>query len=189
MNLVWFTFEILNKLICNYMVGNQKSGWMINFLYLSVIPTKNLLFLYLFKWIQLVKFNSSINLYLFGSPRNEWSTHINDFNWYWSMKSSYSRADLFKFLFVGSKPVSSLVFVLSGGYSCFFDEDVHSFTSSLILSIRLFLLHLSIPISSSSLLLPFFSSFTVSTLPFLPHLGDLISSSSLLIPFNSSFVF
>ena len=105
------------------------------------------------------------------------------------MKPSHSRADLFNFLFVRSKQVSSLVFVLSGGYSCCFDEDVHPFTSSLILSIRLFLLHLRIPISPSSILLSLFSSFTVSTLPFLPHLGDLISSSSLLLPFNYLFLF
>ena len=98
-------------------------------------------------------------------------------------------ADLFNFLFVRSKRVSSLVFVLSGGYSCYFDEDVHPFTSSLILSIQLFLLHLRIPISSSSLLLYFVSSFISSTLRFLPHLGNLISSSSLLFIFNYSFVF
>ena len=94
------------------------------------------------------------------------------------MKSSHSRADIFNFPFVRSKRVSYLVFVLSGGYYCYFDEDVQPFTSSLILSIRLFLLHICIPISSSSLFLSLVSSFTVSTLPFLPHLADLISPFS-----------
>ena len=52
---------------------------MINFLCLTIIPTKNLLFCHLLKCIQFVKFNSSIKFSFFGSPRNERSTYINDF--------------------------------------------------------------------------------------------------------------
>ena len=48
--------------------------------------------------------------------------------------------------------MSSLVFVGSGGASCFFDEDVHTFTPSFMISTRLLILHLCIPISYSSLL-------------------------------------
>ena len=137
MNLVWVTFDILNKLICNYMVGNHKFR-MNDKLSLFDCNTNKKSFCILLKCIQFVKFNSSINLSFFGSPHNEQSTYINYFKWAWSMKSSHYRADLFNFLFVRSKRVSSLVFVISGVYSCCFDEDVHPFTSSLILSIRLF---------------------------------------------------
>ena len=73
--------------------------------------------------------------------------------------------------------ISYLVFVIYGGDSCFFYEDVHPFTYSFILSARLNLLHLGILISFASLLLSFDSSFTVSTWLFLLHLGILISSS------------
>ena len=156
------------------------SGWMINFICLTVIPTKNLIFCILFNCIHFLKFNSSINLSFFGSPRNERLPYINDFNWSWSTKSSHSRADILYFLFVRSKRVPSFVFVLSGGYYCCFDEYVHTFTSSFILSIRLFLLHFRIPISSSSMFLYLVSSFTFPKSPFIPHLGDLISSSSIL---------
>ena len=72
-----------------------------------------------------------------------------------------------------------MVFVIYWGDSCCFDEDVHPFTSLFIMSTRILLLHLRIPISSSSLLLTFISLFTVSTWLFLLHL---ISSSSLLLP-------
>ena len=62
------------------------------------------------------------------------------------------------------------------------------FTSSLILSNRILLLHLRIPISSASLLLPFIPSFIISTWLFMLHLHILISSASLLITFTYSFV-
>ena len=52
----------------------------------------------------------------------------------------------------------------------------------------MFILHLRIPISSSSLLLIFISSFIISTWIFLPHLRIFISSTSLLLLFTSSFI-
>ena len=85
---------------------------------------------------------------------------------------------LFTFLFVCSKQISSLVFVISRGAFCCFDEDVHTFTSLFIISTRLLFLHFRIPIYPSSLLLPFISPSTVSTGLFLLHL---IYSSSLLL--------
>ena len=59
----------------------------------------------------------------------------------------------------------SIIFVASGGHSRFFDEDVHPLTSSMYLSIGLLLLHLRIPMSSSSLM------FLFSHLNFQRHLS------------------
>ena len=100
-----------------------------------------------------LKFISSNKLFFFGSPRNEQSTYIKDFNPSWRTKSSHLRAAFSTFYFISSKQLSSLEIVVSGGASCCFDEDVHPFTSSFIISTRLLFLHLRIPISSSSLLL------------------------------------
>ena len=52
----------------------------------------------------------------------------------------------------------------------FFDDDVHPFNSSFIISTQLLLLHLGIPISSSLLLIPFISSFIISNVAFPPTL-------------------
>ena len=119
MNNVWFTFEIINKWIWDYIVGS-KTFRMNNILsVLNVILTKKLHVFFLLKRKQFFKFNSSINLYFIGSPRNERSKYIKYFNCHWSTKLSYSRAALFTFLFICSKEISSLVFVISGGNSFF----------------------------------------------------------------------
>ena len=89
-----------------------------------VIPTKNLLVVFLFKRTQFLKFNSLINLYFFGSPRNERSTYIKYFNCYWSTKSPHYRAALYTLIFVYSKRISYLVFVISVMSSCCFDKDI-----------------------------------------------------------------
>ena len=128
--------------------------------------------------MQCLKFFSSINLYLFGSLRNERSTYIQDFNCSWITKSSHSKAAIFTFLFICSKRISSLVFVIYGKASCCFNEDVHPFTYLFIISAWIILLNLRIPIYSSSLMLPFIYLFIVSTWIFVLHL---ISSSSLLL--------
>ena len=188
MNHVWFTFDILNKWIRDYIVGIKNSGWIINFIF-CVITTKNLLVFFLLKRKQFLKFNSSINLSFIVSPRNELSMYIQDFNCSWSTKSSHSMNAIFTFLFICSKLISSLVFVIYGGDSSCLDGDVHPFTYSFILSTRILLLHLRIPISSSSLLLSLISSFTVSAWLFLLHLGLLISSSSLLLRLYSQHYF
>ena len=138
--------------------------------------------------MQYLKFISSINLSLFGSPRNERSTYIKYFNCSWSIQSSHSRATLSAFLFISSKRISSLVFVGYGVDSCFSNEDINSFTSSFIISTRLLLLHLRIQISSYSLLLPFTDSFIISTRLILLRLHIPISSSSLLLPFTDLFI-
>ena len=122
-----------------------------------VIPTKNLLVVFIFKQTQFLKFNSSINLYLFGSPSNEWSTFIKDFNFLWRTKSSHSRVAIFTLIFIYYERISSLVFVLSGGDLCCFNEDVHPFTFLFIISTWLILLHLRIPIFPSYLMLHFIS--------------------------------
>ena len=85
---------------------------MIYFLCLFVIPTKNLLFSYLFNSIHFLKFDSSINLYFFASPHNERSTYINDFTLACISKSSHSRAACFNFIFyfLIDSPLSSLLF-------------------------------------------------------------------------------
>ena len=153
---------------------SKNTGWIINFLFFNIIPTNNLLVFCLLKRTQFLKFNSSI---------------IKDFNYSWSTKSSHSRAAIFTFLFIYSKRISYLLFFISGGFSCCFDEDVHPFTYSFMLSTRLLPLHLRIPISFSLILLSFVYSFTVSTWIFLLHLGILISSSSLPFPFTYWFVF
>ena len=169
---------------------HQKNlGWIINFLFFDVIPTNNLLVFFILKNKQFLKLYSSINLSFIVSPRNERSTYIKDFNLSWSTKSPHYRAAIFTFIFISSKRMYSLVFIIYEGDYCCFDEDVHTLTSSFILSTRLLILHLRIPIYSSSLLLSFVSSFTVSMWFFLLHLGILISSYSLLFPFTSSFVF
>ena len=111
----------------------------------------------------ILKFISLINLYFFWYPRDDRWTEIKNFNYYWSMKSSHSRAALFTFILICSKRILSLVFVGSGGNSCCLDEDVHPFTYSFIISTRLLLLHLRITISPSSLLLPFIYSFIIPT--------------------------
>ena len=136
------------------------------------------LFFFLLKCMQFLKFNSWINLSFIVSPFNERSTYSKDFNCSWSTKPSHSRAALFTFPFIYSKRIYYLVFIIYGGDSICLGEDFHPFTSSFILSTRLLLLHLCIPISSSSLLLYFVSSFTVSVWLFLLHLGLLISSYS-----------
>ena len=138
--------------------------------------------------MRLLKFYSSINLWLFVSLRDDQSTYIKDFNCSWSTNSSHSRADIFIFLFICSKEISSLIFVGSTGTSCCFGEDFHPFTLSFIISTRLLILYLRIPIYSYSLLLPFISSFMISTWLFLLHLRILIPSTSLLLPFNYSFI-
>ena len=168
-------------------VGIKKSGWIINFY--SLLPRKKFLVVFLFKSTQFSKFISSIKFYFFGSPRNERSTYIKDLNCSWSMKSSHSRADLFTFILICSKQISSLVFVISVGAPCCFDKYVHLFTSLFINSTQTLLLHLRITISSSSPLLYFISSFTISTWIFMLHLGTLILYSSLVFPFTSLFVF
>ena len=96
--------------------------------------------------------------YFFAYPREELSKYIKYFNCSLTTKPSHSRADIFTFIFIYYKRIYSLVFVASGGDSCFLDEDVHPFTSSFIILTRLLLLHLRIPISSSSLLLTFIFS-------------------------------
>ena len=136
-----------------------------------VIPTDNLLVVFLLKRTQFLKFNSSINISSFGYTRDERSTYINDLNCYWSTKSSRSRDALFTFLFVYSKQIPPLVLVGYRGVSCCFGEAVHPFTYSSIISTRIILLHSRISISSSSLLLPFISSFIKSTWLFLLHLS------------------
>ena len=108
-----------------------------------------------------------MNFSFFESPHDERSTYNKDLNCSWSTKSYHYRAALFNFIFIYTKRISSLVFVSSGRASCFFDEDVHPFTSLLIITTRLLLLHLCIPISSYSLLIPIISLFTVSTWLFL----------------------
>ena len=122
------------------LLASKNSGWIINVLF-YVIPTNNLLVLFLLKRNQFLKFNSSINLLFIWSPLNERSTYIKDFNCSWSTKSSHFRTALFTFIFIFSKQIFSLVFVIYGEYSCCFDVDVHPFTSSFILSTRLLLLH------------------------------------------------
>ena len=116
---------------------------MINFLSLTLIPTKHLPVLFLLQHIQFLKFNSSINLSFFRSPCNELSTYIEDFNWYWSTKSSHLRAAFSTFCFISYKQISYLVFVGSVGDSYF-----STFTFSFIISTRLLFLHLRIIISS-----------------------------------------
>ena len=148
-----------------------------------------LLGLFLYKPTQFLRFNSSINLSFIGSTLNEQSTYIKCLNCSWSTKLYHSMAALFEFLFIYSNRISSLVFVIYGGDSCFFNEYVHPFTSSCVLSTRLLLIHLLIPISSSSLLLSFVYSFTVSKWLFLLHLNILISSSTHFFPFASWFLF
>ena len=166
-----------------------KIFWMNNkFSFLYVIPTKNLLGFFLFKRMQFLKFNSSINLSFFGYTRKERSTYIKDFKFSWNTKLSHSRAAIFTLLFVYSKRISYLIFVGSGGASCCFNEDVHHFTSLFIISTRLIFLYLRISISSYSLLLPLFSSFIISTWHFLLHSRIPISSTSILLLFNSSFI-
>ena len=123
------------------LLASKISGWIINYLFCYIIPTKNLLVVFLLKQKQFLKFNPPINLSLIGSQRNEWSTYIKDFNCFWSTKSSHSRANLFTFLFICSKRISSLVFVISGVIFCCVYEDVHTFTSSFILSTWLIFLH------------------------------------------------
>ena len=75
----WFMFEILNKWMWEDIVG-IKIFWMNNKLFLYVIPTKKFIVVFIFIHIQNLKFNSSIKLYLFGSPHNDWSTYITDLN-------------------------------------------------------------------------------------------------------------
>ena len=107
--------------------------------------------------------------------------YIKDFICSWSTKSSHSIAPIYAILFISFKIISSLVFVGFGGSSCCFDKYVHPFTSLFIISTRLLLLHLRIPISSSYLLLPFTSSFIISTRLLILHFCIPISSSSLLL--------
>ena len=123
---------------------------MIYFLCLFVIPMKNLLFIDISKCIHFLKFNSFIKpSFLLRSER---SMYIKDFNSACISISSHSRAARSFFLFAFYRRFSSYVFLLSGGCSGFFDEDVHPLTSSLYLSIGLFVLHLLLPMSSSSLM-------------------------------------
>ena len=129
-----------------------------------------MLVVFLFKRIQLLKSNSSINLSFLGSPRDEQSMYIKDFNCSWSTKWSYSRADIFIFLFICSKRISYLILVVYGVYSYCFDKDIHPFNSSVMISTWIFLIHLRILISSSSLILPFTSLCIISTWLFLLHL-------------------
>ena len=77
MNLVWATLEILNKLICNYMVVNHKFRMNDKLSLFDCNNNKEIVFFILLKCIQFFKFNSSINLSFLGSPRNERSTYIN----------------------------------------------------------------------------------------------------------------
>ena len=63
-----------------------------------------------------------------------------------------------------------MFFVDSGEDSSCFDEDVHPFFPSFVLSTRVLILHLRIPISYSSLLLPLIYLFILSTWMFLPYL-------------------
>ena len=170
------------------LLASKYYGWIINFLFLYVIPTKNFLVVFLLKRTQFLRFNSSNTSSFFGSPHNARKTYIKDCNCCWSTKSSQSRASLCTFLFIRSKRISSLVFVGSGEASCCFDEKVHYFTYSLVILTRLLLLHLRIPISYSSLLVSFIYSFIILTWLFLIHLGVLISFTSLLLLFTSSFL-
>ena len=75
-----------------------------------------------------------IKLYFFGSPRNEWLIYIKNFNCSWIPKVYHLRADIFTFLLIFSKRISSLVFVGSWGSSCCFDEDFDTLTYSFIIS-------------------------------------------------------
>ena len=92
------------------------------------------------------------------------------------------------FLPFSSSVLKTSYLVLVGSGVFFYDEDVHPFTYSFILATLILLLHLYIPISSSSLMLPLISSFIISTRLFLLHLGILISFASLLLPFTYSFI-
>ena len=110
LNHVCFMFEILNKLMREDIFG-IKTFWMNNKLpFLYVILTNNLLVVFLFVCMKFLKFNSSIDLSFFGSPRDELSTYIIDFNCSWSTKSSHSRPSLFTFIFICSKWISLLGF-------------------------------------------------------------------------------
>ena len=151
----WSMFYILKKPMWEDIVGIKNFRMNNKISSLDCNTNKILLFVVLFKCTQFLNFNWSINLSLFRSPRNECSTYIKDFNSSWRTKSSHSRADFSTFRFISSKRISSLVFVGSGGASCCFDEGVHTFTASFIISNRLIFLHLYIPISSSLLLLAF----------------------------------
>ena len=110
MNLVWFSFEILNKLICYLFVVNHKIRMndICLFVCLFVIPKKNLLFSDIFNCIHFLKFNSSINLSFFA--RSEQSMYIKDLNSACISISSHSRAARFSFLFGFSRLFSSFVF-------------------------------------------------------------------------------
>ena len=87
-----------------------------------------------------------------------------------------------------NKRIKYLVFVGYEGDYCFFDDDVHPFTSSFMILTRLLLIHWHIPMSSSSLLISFISSFIISTWFLLLHFRILISSTALLLFFTSSFI-
>ena len=100
------------------------------------------------------------------------------------MKSSHSIAAISTFLFISSKQIPSLVFIGSGGASYCFDEDVHPFIYSFIISTRLLLLHLLDLTSSSSLLLPFTASIIISNRVLLLYLHIPISSSFLSASFH-----
>ena len=169
-------------------VGIKKSRMNNKLYFLYVIPTKNLFVVFLFKRMQFLKFNSSINLSFFWSPCNYQPTYIKYFNCSWITKSSHSRVSIFTFLFICSKRIAYLVFVGSGGAFCCLDYNVYTFTYSFIISNLPLLIYLRIPIFSYSLLHPFIYSFIISMWLFLLHLRILISSTSLLLPFNSSFV-
>ena len=119
LNHVWFMIEIQNKWMWEDIVG-IKIFWMNNKLYfLYVILTKNLLVVFLFKRMQFLKPNSSINLSFFWSPRDEWSTYIKYFNCSRSTKSYHSGATFYTFLLICVKKISNLVFVGNGGASVF----------------------------------------------------------------------
>ena len=70
----WTLFGLLLRFWINWSailwLETIHSGWMRNFLCLTVITTNKLIFSILFNYIHFVKFNSSINLSFFGSPRN-----------------------------------------------------------------------------------------------------------------------
>ena len=129
----WSMFEILNKPMWEDIFG-IKMFCINNKLYsLDCNTNKNLIVVFLFKCVQFLIFNSSINLTFFGLPPNERPTYIKYFNSSWRKKSSHLRADFSNFPFISSKRISYLVFVCSVGSSCCFYEGVHPFTSSFII--------------------------------------------------------
>ena len=145
------------------LLASKYSGWIIDFIYLYVISKKNLPVVFLFKRTQfwsLIHQSTcpSLNNHTINSQRILMISTVPK-----SLNHPILGLLFFTFIFVCSKRISSLVFVIYGGASCCFDDDFHPFTSLCIIPTRFIFLYLHIPISSYSLLIPFISSFTVST--------------------------